>query len=160
MYLGNFVCGVCAHVTLCVAVCVPVWLCARARTHARARVPGLGHSSQPLLPEGRREEASTGTGAGGGNAAEAARKQRRLHPIPAIGTDPRLHAQTSWAGPGRFGRSVEAKAQAARAEAFSRRRTSGWAGGRPCRESRQRPARGLREEGAGAPAGSPRLATN
>lgn len=54
-YVGNFVCGVCAHVTLCVAMCVPV--CA----HARTRVPRLGRSSQPLLPEGRREAASTGT---------------------------------------------------------------------------------------------------
>lgn len=89
MYLGDFVCGVCAHVTLCGPVCARVAVCMRAhaRTSERARAWPLLPAPPPRRQEGGGQHRD-GASAGGGNAAEAARKQRRLHPIPAIRDGP------------------------------------------------------------------------
>ena len=119
---GDLHCDVCMTVCVCVCVCnrvsgpyVRMWLgvrwcvcpcdpvcgrvCTRVRAHAHGRVPRPGHSSQPLLPEGRREAASAGRcqRRRRKGRAEAAGRQRRLHPIPSqrCGMDPPLRTQSS-----------------------------------------------------------------
>lgn len=124
------------------------WACLGAIGCRRRTDSVCAHQSRPfprpLLPEGRREEASVGEGAGAleGNAGEMARKRRRLHPIPGILEGPSAQLGARGLRPGCPASRWRPRPSLPRQRpASSGRCTSGRAGGRQTKARR-----GLREE--------------